>query len=108
MPLGSFLGQFTDEIDGDHIEEFGAAGPKSYCYLITSGKSECKSKGIKNTHAIKEVLNCDSMLKYIKLELNDPQERKRCLKTTIFNHFVRNSKVKSIHLEDMEKIFQMN
>ncbi|CAH3179007.1 unnamed protein product [Porites lobata] len=30
------------------------------------------------------------------------------LKTTIFNHFVRNSKVKSIYLEHMVKIFQVN
>ena len=30
------------------------------------------------------------------------------LKTTILNHFVRNSKIKSIHLQDMVKIFQVN
>ena len=108
LPLGKFLDQFTDEIGGDYIDEFGSAGPKSYSYLTTSGKAECKSKGLKNAHAVREVLNCDSMLKHILLELKDPEERKRQLKTILKNHFVRNSKVKSIHLEDMVKIFQVN
>ena len=108
LPLGKFLGDFTDETGGDTIEEFGSAGPKSYSYKTSGGKTECKSKGLKNTHVVREVLNCEAMLKHIQLELKDPEERKRQLKTTIFNHFVRNSKVKSIYLEDMVKIFQVN
>ena len=108
LPLGKFLGQFTDEIGGDFIDEFGSAGPKSYSYRTNEGKTECKSKGLKNTHAVREVLNCNSMLNHIQLELKNPEESKRQLKTTVFNHFVRNSKVKSIHLEDMIKIFQVN
>ena len=108
LPLGKFLGQFTDEIGGDFIDEFGSAGPKSYSYRTNANKTECKSKGLKNTHAVREVLNCESMLNHIQLELKDPEESKRQLKTTVFNHFVRNSKVKSIHLEDMIKIFQVN
>ena len=108
LPLGKFLGEFTDETDGDAIEEFGAAGPKSYSYKTSGGKSECKSKGLRNTHAVRRVLNCETMLNHIQKELQDPEERKRQLQTTIFIHFVRNSKVKSIHLEDMIKIFQVN
>ena len=108
LPLGKFLGQFTDEIGGDFIDEFGSARPKSYSYRTNANKTDCKSKGLKNTHAVREVLNCESMLNHIQLELKDPEESKRQLKTTVFNHFVRNSKVKSIHLEDMIKIFQVN
>ena len=47
LPLGKFLGQFTDETGGDTIEEFGSAGPKSYSYKTNGGKTECKSKGLK-------------------------------------------------------------
>ena len=108
LPLGKFLGQFTDETGGDTIEEFGSAGPKSYSYKTNGGKTECKSKGLKSTHAVRQVLNCGSMLNHIQLELKDPEESKRQLKTTICNHFVRNSKVKNIHLEDMVKVFQVN
>ena len=48
------------------------------------------------------------MLEHIQLELNDPLESNRRLKTKIYNHFVRISKTKSIHLEDLVKIFQVN
>ena len=82
LPLDKFLGQFTDELEGGHIDEFGAVGSNSYSYKTLEGKTECKSNGIKSNHAVKQVLNCDSMLKHIQLELKDPQERKRCLKTT--------------------------
>ena len=108
LPLGKFLGQFTDEIGSDHVHEFGAAGPKSYGYLTSKEKADCKTKGIKNNHAVKQVLNSNSMMQQIQLELNNPTDRKRTLKTTILNHFVRNSKIKSIHLEDMVKICQVN
>ena len=30
-PTGIFLGQMTDELEGDPIVEFGSAGPKTYC-----------------------------------------------------------------------------
>ena len=103
------MGQFTDEIGGDHIHEFGATGPKSYGYLTSKGKADCKTKGIKNNHAVKQVLNCNSMMQQIQLELNNPKDRKCRLKTTILNHFVRNSKIKGIHLEDMViKNFKVN
>lgn len=108
LPLGRYLGEFTDELEGGHIQEFGAAGPKSYAYRTNGGKTECKNKGIKNHYAFKQVLNCNSMLEHIQLELNDPLESNRRLKTKIYNHFVRISKTKSIHLEDLVKIFQVN
>ena len=108
LSLGKFLGEFTDETDGDAITEFGAAGPKSYSYKTSGGKTECKSKGLRNTDAVRRVLNCDTMLTHIQQELQDPQAQKRQLHTNVFNHFVRNGKVKSIHLEDLIKIFQVN
>ena len=86
LPLGKFLGQFTDEISGDFIDEFGSAGPKSYSYRTNANKTECKSKGLKNTHAVREVLNCESMLNHIQLELKDPEESKRQLKTSFGGH----------------------
>ena len=108
LPLGKFLGEFTDETDGDTIFEFGAAGPKSYAYKTSGGKSECKSKGLRNTDAVRRVLNCETMLTHIQTELKDPQAKKRQMQTNVYNHFIRNGKVKSIHLEDLIKIFQVN
>ena len=48
LPLSKFLGQFTDELEGGHIDEFGAAGPKAYSYKTLEGKTERKSKGYEN------------------------------------------------------------
>lgn len=108
LPLGRFLGQFTDELEGDNIHEFGAAGPKSYAYVTNDRQKECKSKGLKNDHTVRKVVNCNTMLKHIKLEFINPQEKKRRLETTIYNHFVPDNKIKSVHLVDMTKIFQLN
>ena len=41
LPLGEFLGQFTDEIEGDVIVEFCSGGAKNYGYLTNKGKTEC-------------------------------------------------------------------
>ena len=45
LPLGDFLGQFTDEIGGDAIVEFCSGGAKNYGYLTKKGKVECKVRG---------------------------------------------------------------
>ena len=105
IPTGNFLGEMTDELNGDVIQVFGSAGPKSYSYRTIWGKTECKNKGIKDTDAIKQILNCETMLTHVKAELLNPQETRRELEVEIKNHFVRDSTKKSIHLEDMTKTF---
>lgn len=34
LELGNYLGDLTDELGGDTIQEFVASGPKSYTYKI--------------------------------------------------------------------------
>ena len=46
---GVFLGQMTDELEGDPVVEFGSAGPKSYCYRTQGDKKECKNRGTKSS-----------------------------------------------------------
>ena len=45
LPLGRYLGQFTDEIGGDPIVKFISGCAKNYGYLTRSGKTECKVRG---------------------------------------------------------------
>ena len=45
LPLGPYLGQFMDELDGDSIVEFCSGGAKNYGYLTKKGKVECKVRG---------------------------------------------------------------
>lgn len=42
LPLGPYLGQFTNELGGDTIVEFVSGGAKNYGYLTKKGKTECK------------------------------------------------------------------
>ena len=101
---GVFLGQMTDELEGDTIVEFGSAGPKFYCYLTASGKSECKNKGIKSCYEINQVLNCNSMMNPFQQELTNPLESRRVMNIEINNHFVRDNTYKTVGLKDLIKV----
>ena len=105
IPTGLYLGEMSDELEGDSITLFGSAGPKSYCYATKSGDKECKNKGTKSSDKINQNLNCDSMINHIKLELSEPQEARRTMKIEINNHFVLDSTTKSVKLEDVVKNF---
>lgn len=56
-PLGNYLGDFTDELDGEYIVEFVALGPKNYAYLTSSGHMVCKIRGFTLNHKNSQVLN---------------------------------------------------
>ena len=45
IPTGNFLGQMTDETEGDPILEFASGGAKNYAYRTRGGKYECKVRG---------------------------------------------------------------
>ena len=108
IPTGVFLGQMTDELDGDSISVFGSAGPKSYCYKTNGGKSECKNKGTKSSYEINQVLNCTSMMQHIQKELSDPLEQRRLMNINIKNHFVTDNTRKTVSLTDLVKVFGVN
>lgn len=59
IPIGDKLGEWTDELGGDYIQEFVATGPKSYAYITRSGKSALKCKGFKMSY-----INCQSVLNF--------------------------------------------
>ena len=88
---GSFLGQFTDEIDGDVIVEFCSGGAKNYGYLTKKGKVECKVRGFSLKYETKQVLNYQTMKENILRELDDPLEKARRMAITIPDFFQRSS-----------------
>ena len=108
IPIGIFFGQMTDELEGDSITMFASAGPKSYCYKTRSGKTDCKNKGTKSSFEINQVLNCETMMKHIEEELTCPLESRRLLQITIKNYFVRDNTNKTVHLNDLVKVFEVN
>ena len=56
-PLGDYLGDLTDELDGDHITMFVSGGPKNYAYCTAEGKTETKVRGITLNHAASQRIN---------------------------------------------------
>ena len=79
IPLGDYLGDMTDELDGDTITEFVSGGAKNYGYRTAGGKTECKVRGFILNVRGKMVLNFTSMKDHILSELEDPQEQWRNL-----------------------------
>ncbi len=56
-PLGNYLGDLTDELDGDYITRFMSGGPKNYAYRTAGGKSDTKVRGITLNHTTSKKIN---------------------------------------------------
>ena len=109
LPLGQYLGQFTNELDdpSDYITEFISGGAKNYGYRTKHGKTDCKVRGFTLNVRGKEVINFETMKKNILSELDDPQEQRRVLKVTNPNHFKRDSTNKKIKLVKQDKKYSL-
>ena len=60
--LGNYLGQFTNQIEnGLHIEEFFSAGPKSYAYKLSNGKTHFKINVFTQNHITSLQFTCDAI-----------------------------------------------
>ena len=60
-PLGDFLGELTDELDGDHIVHFVSGGPKNYGYKTYRGKEVVKVRGFTLHHTNRQLIHFDSI-----------------------------------------------
>ncbi|XP_035226144.1 uncharacterized protein LOC118198555 [Stegodyphus dumicola] len=60
-PLGNFLGEFTDELDGDIIKTFVSGGPKNYAYQTATGKTCCKVRGFSLNFRNSQLLNFEAI-----------------------------------------------
>ena len=105
IPTGDFLGEMTDELDGDHIIEFVSGGAKNYGYQTAGGKFECKVRGFTLNVRGSQVLNYHTMKENILAELEDPSERTIAVKNP--NHFKRDSTEKKIKLVEQIKNYRL-
>ncbi|XP_035226307.1 uncharacterized protein LOC118198678 [Stegodyphus dumicola] len=60
-PIGNFLGEFTDELDGDTITKFVSGGPKNYAFETEAGKTCCKVRGFTLNFRNSQLLNFESV-----------------------------------------------
>ena len=103
IPIGAFLGEMTDELEGDVIIEFVSGGAKNYGHITRSGKTECKVHGFTLNVRGKEVLNFNTMKANILAEIKDPQEERRVIRVNNPNHFKRDTTYKTIKLVNQAK-----
>ena len=69
-PLGNYLGDLTDELNGDYITSFVSGGPKNYAYRTKKGKTETKIRGITLDYAATGKLNHDVVRALVHLYTN--------------------------------------
>ena len=69
-PLGDYLGDLTDELDGDYITSFMSCGPKNYAYETNNNKRVTKVRGITMNYATTKKLNLEVMRSVIHLYVN--------------------------------------
>lgn len=98
LPLGQYLGQFTDELGGDTIVEFVSGGAKNYGYLTKKGKTECKVRGFTLNYKTLQTLNYETMKNNILNELDDPLQEQRKIPITIPDYLDRDQVTEKIKI----------
>ena len=104
IPVGDFLGDMTNELDGDdYIVEFVSGGAKNYGYRTKLGKKECKVRGFTLNVRGRASLNYQVMKANILAELDNPLEQRRVVNVVNPNHFKRDQASKKIGLVKQTK-----
>ena len=80
IAIGDFLGDMTNELDGDFITEFDSGGAKNYGYTTRQGKVVCKVRGFTLNVRGAAVLNFQTMKDNILAELENPLDHRRTTK----------------------------
>ena len=79
IATGDFLGDVTDELDGDVITEFVSGGAMNYGYQTRGGKVVCKVRAFTLNVCGSAILNFHTMKDNIVSELDSPQDSRRNL-----------------------------
>ena len=100
-PTGSYLGQLTDELKGDHIISFISGGPKNYFYRTNANKVETKIRGITLNCTAKQKVNFDVIRALVFLHAKCHVTGQ--VSVDIPFKITRNTKTKNIETKRMKK-----
>ena len=103
--MGNYLGDLTDELDGDYITTFISGGPKNYAYVTNKGKSQTKIRGITLDYATTGKLNPSVMRGLVHLHVNCHTEAK--VTVDIPFKITRDKKEKNIITKRMKKDYRV-
>ena len=104
-PLGDYLGDLTDELDGDYITTFVSGGPKNYAYVTNNNKRVTKVRGITLDHATTKKLNPEVMRSLVHLHVNCNTDAK--VTVDIPFKITRDKKNKKIITKRMKKDYRV-
>ena len=78
-PLGDFLGELTNELDGNqYITEFLASGPKAYSFKTNKGQEICKIRGFTLNYKNSKLINFNSVKQIVTQPgIRNTRKRKR-------------------------------
>ena len=96
IAIRDFLGDMTDELDGDVITEFVSGEAKNYGHQTRGGKVVCKVRGFTFNVRGSAILNFNTMKDNIASELDSPQDSRRNLNIVTPYHFRRDLEKKQI------------
>jgi hypothetical protein len=106
-PLGDYLGELTDELEGDYITEFVSTGPKSYAYTTSKGSEVCKVKGFTLNYTNSNFINFgtikDMVIKYME-DRNNPSNK---ISVTNPKKICRDSKKRKLYSREENKDMKM-
>ena len=72
IETGDMLGDLTDELDGESINNiFVSGGPKNYSFIYGNNKQKCVIKGFSLNHENSQILNHANMIKIVTKEIKD-------------------------------------
>ncbi|GFY74898.1 uncharacterized protein TNIN_225431 [Trichonephila inaurata madagascariensis] len=101
-PLGNFLGEFTDELNGGTITSFVTGGPKNYAYKLSDGSEVCKIRGFTLNFQNSLVLNYDSVK-----ELVSSMDATRFMTVTNPRKITRDKKKRKVENKEESKTYKM-
>ena len=104
-PLGNYLGDLTDELNGDYITSFVSGGPKNYSYRTKNGKTDTKIRGITLDYTASGKLNHEVVRTLVHLHANCKTEAKVTIEMPF--KITRDKKEKNIVTKKMKKDYRI-
>ena len=104
-PLGDYLGDLTDELNGGYITTFISGGPKNYGYITNTGEAILKIRGISLTYDACKTINVTTMRELVELYVDYDEQKKVTI--TIPYKITRDKKEKNIVTKRTKKDYRI-
>ena len=105
-PLGDYLGDLTDELNGGYITTFISGGPKNYGYVTNTDEAILKIRGISLTYDATLTLNIGTMRDLVESYVVDGAHNEK-VTIIIPNKITRDKKEKHIVTKRTKKDYRV-